>query len=95
MNWKIFLFKFLRNVVIGVIFGVVFLGGFGYLLAGKEGLINMAYWGIVFGLIGGFFSGIGVMYEAEFWNKDDNYKIFPGWTWFIKDSDDKNKKSDY
>lgn len=95
MNWKIFLFKFLRNVVIGVIFGVVLLGAFGYLLAGKEGLINMAYWGIALGLIGGFFSGIGVMYEAEFWSKDDNYKIFPGWIWFIKDSNDKNKKSDY
>ena len=95
MNWKIFLFKFLRNVVIGIIFGVVLLGGFGYLLSGKEGLINMAYWGVALGLIGGFFSGIGVMFEAEFWSKDSNYKIFPGWAWFIKKTNNDDKESDY
>ena len=42
MNWKIFLLKFLRNVILGVVFGVVALGIFGYLLAGKEGAVNMA-----------------------------------------------------
>lgn len=94
MDWKKFLLKFFRNVVLGVVFSVLILGAFGYLLGGKDGFVNMAYWGIALGLIGGFFSGVGVMFEAEFWNKDSHYKIFPEWSWFIKKSDD-NKKSDY
>jgi len=95
MNWKLFLFKFLRNVVIGVLFSILLLGTLGYLLGGREGLVNMVYWGIMLGLIGGFFSGLGVMFEAEFWNKDSHYKIFPEWGWFIKKSDDADKKSNY
>ena len=91
MNWKTFLLKFLRNVILGVIFSVVVLGGLGYLLGGKDGLVNMVYWGIALGVIGGFFSGIGVMFEAEFWNKDSHYKIFPEWNWFIKKSDNDHK----
>ena len=94
MDWKKFLLKFFRNVVLGVVFSILILGAFGYLLGGKDGFVNMAYWGIALGLIGGFFSGVGVMFEAEFWNKDSHYKIFPEWSWFIKKSDD-NKKSDY
>jgi uncharacterized membrane protein len=94
MNWRMFFIKFFRNVVLGVIFSVVVLGVFGYLLGGKDGLVNMAYWGIALGLIGGFFSGIGVMFEAEFWNKNGHYKIFPEWGWFIKKSEDDNK-NDY
>jgi len=44
--------------------------------------------------MGGFFSGIGVMFEADFWEKG-NYNIFPDWDWFIKKSDGQGKKSDY
>jgi hypothetical protein len=94
MNWKIFLLKFLRNVVIGVILGIVILGSFGFLLGGREGLVNMVYWGIALGLIGGFSSGIGIIFEAKFWG-EGNYKIFPEWNWFVKKSDDQDKKSDY
>ena len=54
MNWKIFFLKFLRNVGVGLVFGVVSLSIFGYLLGGKEGAINMMYWGIALGLLGGF-----------------------------------------
>lgn len=93
MNWKPFLFKFLRNVVLGVVFSIVLLGAFGYLLGGREGLVNMVYWGIALGLIGGFFSGIGVMFEAGFWEKG-NFRIFPEWNWFIKKSDD-DQSRDY
>ena len=94
MDWKTFFFKFFRNVVIGVLLGVVILGGFGYLLGGKEGLINMVYWGIVLGLIGGFSAGLGMIFEAKFWSGDSNYKLFPEWNWFIKKSDD-DQKPDY
>ena len=92
MNWKIFFIKFLRNVILGVILGVLLLGGFGYLLAGKEGMINMAYWGIALGLIGGFSSGLGIIFEARFWEDGKNVQIFPEWNWFVKKSD--NEKHD-
>jgi len=94
MNWKIFFLKFFRNLVLGVVIGVVVLGIFGYLLAGKEGMINMAYWGVALGLIGGFSSGLGIIFEAKFWG-EGNYKIFPEWNWFVKKSDDKEKKTDH
>lgn len=67
MNWKTFFLRFLRNVVLGILFGVVALGAFGYFLAGKEGMINMAYWGVALGLIGGFWAGLGVLFEAKVW----------------------------
>ncbi len=94
MNWKTYFLRFLRNVVLGIVFSVVVLGVFGYLLGGKDGLVNMAYWGIALGVIGGFFSGIGVLFEADFWGKG-NYKIFPDWNWFIKKSDDQGRESDH
>ena len=94
MDLKKFLLKFFRNVVLGMVFSVLILGAFGYLLGGKDGIVNMAYWGIALGLIGGFFSGVGVMFEAEFWNKDSHFQIFPDWSRFIKNSDD-NKNSGY
>lgn len=94
MNWKIFFIKFVRNVILGVIAGVLLLGVFGYILAGREGMINMAYWGVALGLIGGFSSGLGIIFETKFWG-DGNYKIFPEWNWFVKKSDDNEKKTDY
>lgn len=93
MNWKILIFKFLRNVVVGLILGVVILSAFGYLLAGTDGMVNLAYWGFVLGLIGGFYSGLGMIFAAEFWGGNGNYKMFPEWNWFIRESDDKDQKS--
>ena len=92
MNWKIFFIKFFRNLILGVILGILLLGGFGYLLAGKEGMINMAYWGIALGLIGGFSSGLGIIFEARFWEDGKNVQILPEWNWFVKKSD--NEKHD-
>jgi hypothetical protein len=88
VNWKIFFIRFLRNVLMGVVMGVVSLGIFGYLLAGKEGAINMTYWGLALGLLGGFASGIGVLFEAGYWGKGENIQNFPEWNWFIKKEDD-------
>ncbi len=87
MNWKTFFIKFLRNVAIGIIMGVVILGGIGFHLSGWEGLVNMAYWGVALGLIGGFSSGFGMIVQANFWGKG-NYQIYPEWNWFIKKSKD-------
>jgi hypothetical protein len=94
MDWKTFFIKFFRNIVIGMVLGVIVLGLFGYLLGGMEGLVNMAYWGVALGLIGGFSSGLGMIFEAKFWG-DGNYKMFPEWNWFIKKSGDGHEKTDH
>jgi hypothetical protein len=92
MNWKIFLLKFLRNVVVGLVIGMVALSIFGYLLAGKEGAANMTYWGLALGLLGGFASGIGVLFEAGYWGRGENIQNLPEWNWFVK-KDEERKNS--
>ena len=94
MNWKTFLLKFFRNLVIGIVTSVAILSLLGYLLAGREGLINMMYFGLLIGVLGGFLSSLGLIVEANFWGKKGNYQFFPEWNWFIKKSDDEDKKSD-
>ena len=95
MNWKIFFLKFLRNVVLGLVFGVLSLSIFGYLLAGKEGAVNMAYWGIALGLLGGFASGIGVLFEAGYWGKGENIQNLPEWNWFVKKDEERKNSPRY
>jgi len=47
MTGRISILKFLIVLVGGTALGGLVLGAFGFLLAGKEGLINMAYWGLL------------------------------------------------
>ena len=82
MNWKIFLYLFFRNVVLGVVLGAVALGLFGFLVGGQVGLVNGAYWGATLGLIGGVFSGITILFR--FWEQPGNYEMFPEYNWFVK-----------
>ena len=95
MNWKTFFIKFFRNFVISVVLCVVVLGLFGYLLGGMDGLVNMAYFGLALGLLGGFSFGIGMIFQSKFWGSEGNYKFLPEWTLFMKKSEDENKRSDY
>lgn len=83
------LLKFLRNVIVGLVIGVVALSIFGYLLAGKEGAVNMAYWGIALGLLGSFASGIGVLFEAGYWGRGENIQNLPEWNWFVKKEEER------
>jgi len=43
MDWKTFLVKFLRNLVIGTLLAVTISGLIGFLLGGKDGFVNMIY----------------------------------------------------
>jgi len=92
MNWKTLLLKFLRNFVIGIVVSVSILSLIGYILGGWEGFINMVYFGVVLGVLGGLFAGIGVIVQANFWGKKGNYKFLPEWNWFINNSVDEYKK---
>ena len=92
MNWKTLLLKFLRNFVIGIVVSVSILSLLGYILGGWEGLINMVYFGVVLGVLGGLSAGIGVIVQANFWGKKGNYKLLPEWNWFINNSVDVDKK---
>ena len=93
MNWKTFLRKFFRNLVISIVACGVILGLLGYLLAGREGLINMMNFGLIIGVIGGFLSG-GVIIATNFWGKKGSYMFLPEWNWFIKNSDDERRELD-
>jgi hypothetical protein len=67
MDWKIFLIKFLRNLVFGTALGGVILGIIGFLLAGKAGFINMAIWGLALGLLGSLSTGLAMLVNVHYW----------------------------
>lgn len=86
--------RFLRNLVIALLLAVVLMGGFGYLLAGREGMLNMVSRGIGRGLLGGFSSGLGLLFAAKFW-EEGNYAVLPEWNWFVKPVDKQEGESDH
>ncbi|MEN8173870.1 MAG: hypothetical protein ABFS03_13445, partial [Chloroflexota bacterium] len=65
MDWKKFFIVFLRNLILSIGLAIIILGVFGYLVAGKEGLVNGATWGLILGLVGGFSSGLMVL--PKYW----------------------------
>ena len=67
MTGRISILKFLLVLVGGTALGGLVLGIFGFLLAGREGFVNMAYWGLVIGLLGGISEGLGVLIGAKYW----------------------------
>lgn len=66
MNWPRFLAAFLLNLVLGVVIATAVLGGLGFVLAGREGLVNGAYWGVALGLVGGAISGF--VWAGKYWS---------------------------
>lgn len=61
MTLKRFLVIFVRNSVIAVVLSVVILGGLGFLLAGRTGLENGAFWGLLLGLLSMPFVGFSLL----------------------------------
>jgi hypothetical protein len=92
MRGNIAILKFLRFVVIGTVLTTVLLGGIGYLLSGREGLINMGLWGIALGLLGSFSGGLAMLVETHFWT---GYAERFGKHWFKKVSEEEDNKPDY
>jgi hypothetical protein len=94
MNWKTFLVKFLRNLIVGTLLTMAVLGLIGYLLGGMAGLNNMVLWGLGLGLLGSFSSGLAMIVSAKYWGVAENYQFHPLWNWFIKKSDDDHQPHD-
>ena len=51
MNWRRFFLHLLRNFAIATGGAVLLLGTIGYLVAGREGMLNGATWGLMAGMI--------------------------------------------
>jgi hypothetical protein len=43
------------------------LGGFGFLLAGKEGFLNVVSWGLALGFLGGISNGLAMLIGVHYW----------------------------
>ena len=66
MNWSRFLILFLGNIVIGAAAATLVLGAFGFAVAGSEGLVNGAIWGLALGIMGGAMSGF--VWAGKYWS---------------------------
>ena len=67
MRGQISTAKFLLVLVGGTVLGALILGLFGYLLAGRQGFVNMAYWGLALGFLGSISQGFAMLIGAHFW----------------------------
>jgi len=90
MDWKRFIILFLRNVVIGTALGGLLLGVIGFLLAGRDGFVNLAIWGLALGLVGSFSGGFAMLLNAHIWT---GYSERIGRWVYKKQSEGEDKKS--
>jgi len=65
MDWKVFLRVFLRNAIIATVMAGAIVGFFGFLVAGREGFLNGATWGIILGLVSVPFTGFIIL--TKYW----------------------------
>jgi hypothetical protein len=92
MTGRISIFKFLLTVVGGTLFGGLALGIFGFLLAGKEGFVNMVSWGPALGFLGSISTGFAMIVGAHFWT---GYSQRFGKESFKKISEGEEEEPDY
>jgi hypothetical protein len=67
MTGRISILKFIIILVGGTLFGGLALGILGFLLAGKEGFVNMLSWGLAIGLLGSISTGFAMLISTHFW----------------------------
>ena len=92
MTGRISIPKFLLTIVGGTLFGGLVLGLFGFLLAGKEGFLNMVRFGLAVGFIGSTSTGFAMLISAHFWT---GYAQRFGEQEFKKISEGEDHKPDY
>lgn len=69
MSGRISILKFLLTVVGGTLLGGLALGLFGFLLAGKEGFVNMVSWGLAMLVNTHFWTGYSQRFGKESFKK--------------------------
>jgi len=96
MNWVRFIKRFFIVLVLSIVGSTLLLGGFGFLLAGKEGMINAGGWGLILGIMGVLSSGVLFALNASFWG---DYAGRFGSAWLKKetegDKDQHREQEDY
>jgi hypothetical protein len=92
MQGRVSVVKLLLTIVLGTLFGGVVLGGFGFLLSGREGFVNRFYWGLTLGLIGSIGVGFGRLIEAHYWG---GFLQRIGKSLYEKNFEDEEEKPDY
>ncbi|HSL30616.1 MAG TPA: hypothetical protein VK900_15555 [Anaerolineales bacterium] len=92
MDWKMFIIRFVRNLIVFTLLSTLVLGGFGYLLAGQEGFLNLAAWGVALGLLGSVSSGFAMLLNAHIWT---GYASRAGEWWFKKEAEGEDQKPNY
>jgi hypothetical protein len=92
MDWKIFLLRFVRNLIVFTLLSTLVLSGFGYLLGGREGMLNMAAWGVALGVLGSVSGGMAMLLNAHIWT---GYSSRIGDWMFKKQSEGDDRKPDY
>jgi hypothetical protein len=93
MRNKISIFKFLGDIVIGTLAVGALFGVIGWLLAGKEGFLNMAAFGLVLGFFGALILRFAVLvrsYGLDTFGKTKTKNLQYGW--FVKTRDDNKKQ---
>lgn len=92
MDWKLFVIRFVRNLIVFTALSTLVMGGFGYLLAGKEGFLNLVAWGVALGLLGSVSSGLALLLNAHIWA---GYSSRAGGWWFKKEAEAEDQKPNY
>lgn len=82
--------QLLRNLAVAVVLSVAVMGALGYLLAGWNGLINLAAWGVALGLIGGFSTGLALLIETKYWSGYAGR--YAGW-WLMRETEGDKARS--
>ena len=92
-EYKISVFKFARNVVIGTLLIGFLFGGVGYLLSGTVGLFNMIPMGLIIGFFVTMILGYSMYVKANSYGgplEGNTPKLVGEWWWFVKHTGDKN-----
>ena len=69
MAGRFSMLKFLLVLIGGTVFSGLILGLFGFLLAGKEGFLNMLNWGLALGFMGSLSTGFAMLVGAHYWTQ--------------------------
>lgn len=96
MSVRMSVFKFFRNIVIGILIIGMLFGVVGFLLLGIVGFFNMVPLGLIIGFFGSLVLGYAMWVKAHSYGgplEGNTVKLLGEWWWFVKESAENGKKS--